>query len=262
MRKNHGIYTPPAPRQPWFYRDGHEFEGVCAAVGDRTTINRKVKCPKCGGQGGHEVWARTGWTCYRCGGAGWEHETVTLYSAEKLNKLNDTLVKTRLRREANKKQIVAEEKAQAHMDCETGNPKTYQILMDDPTGFNSKMIDHLNAGKSLSESQINAIIRIHGEKQTRTATEARFEGTKSCPEGRFEVTGVVLSTKVQDGQYGMQFKMLLKCDGGFKIWGTIPAGVRVEDKGVVITIKTTITPSPDDKQFGFFKRPKLVEVHP
>ena len=27
-------------------------------------------CPRCGGQGGSDAWAYTGWTCYECGGTG------------------------------------------------------------------------------------------------------------------------------------------------------------------------------------------------
>ena len=29
-----------------------------------------VKCDRCGGQGGSDAWAYTGWTCYKCGGTG------------------------------------------------------------------------------------------------------------------------------------------------------------------------------------------------
>lgn len=29
-----------------------------------------VTCDRCGGLGGHEKWAYTGWTCYKCGGSG------------------------------------------------------------------------------------------------------------------------------------------------------------------------------------------------
>ena len=33
-------------------------------------IIRRVVCPRCGGKGGSTRWNYTGWTCYKCGGAG------------------------------------------------------------------------------------------------------------------------------------------------------------------------------------------------
>ena len=29
-----------------------------------------VTCDRCGGAGGADAWAYTGWTCYKCGGEG------------------------------------------------------------------------------------------------------------------------------------------------------------------------------------------------
>ena len=30
----------------------------------------ETKCDRCGGRGGSDAWAYTGWTCYKCGGTG------------------------------------------------------------------------------------------------------------------------------------------------------------------------------------------------
>jgi hypothetical protein len=33
-------------------------------------ISHQERCGRCGGRGGSERWAYTGWTCYDCGGTG------------------------------------------------------------------------------------------------------------------------------------------------------------------------------------------------
>lgn len=44
-------------------------------------------CYRCGGVGGSEGWAHTGWTCYNCGGAGYFPHAAKCYTAERLAKL-------------------------------------------------------------------------------------------------------------------------------------------------------------------------------
>ena len=45
------------------------FEGMCT-------------CDRCGGAGGADKWAYTGWTCYECGGTGKVHGTWKEYTPE------------------------------------------------------------------------------------------------------------------------------------------------------------------------------------
>lgn len=59
------------------------------------------KCGRCGGQGGAEQWRYTGYTCYDCGGRGtMGTETIKVYTAEKLAKLNATKAKADAKRAA------------------------------------------------------------------------------------------------------------------------------------------------------------------
>ena len=46
-------------------------------------------CKRCGGQGGLDQWAYTGWTCYECGGSGkaYKPEIIKLYTPEYAKKL-------------------------------------------------------------------------------------------------------------------------------------------------------------------------------
>ena len=80
------------------------------------------------------------------------------------------------------------------------------------------------------------------------------EAAANCPTGRVIVTGTVLSTKLQDSQFGTVLKMLVRDDSGFKVWCTVPASENVE-KGDKITFTVSVEPSRDDPKFGFGKRP-------
>jgi hypothetical protein len=73
--------------------------------------------------------------------------------------------------------------------------------------------------------------------------------------GRHEITGVLLGTKTQESDYGLVYKMLVRDDRGFKIWGTCPDSLAEAYKGDKISFFATIQVSNDDKCFGFFKRP-------
>ena len=52
--------------------------------------------------------------------------------------------------------------------------------------------------------------------------DVEADPTTPLVEGRRQVTGVILSTKWQDSQYGETLKMLVKEDDGNKVWGTVP----------------------------------------
>lgn len=75
------------------------------------------------------------------------------------------------------------------------------------------------------------------------------------PEGRIQITGLVLSTREQDTMFGLVTKCLVRDDRGFKVWGTC-----VADKGERVTFRATVERSKDDEYFGFYKRPYKPEV--
>lgn len=60
-------------------------------------------CTRCGGAGGSDKWAHTGWTCFECGGCG-KHRNgprrAPLYTAEKIEKLNAGQAKRAAKRAA------------------------------------------------------------------------------------------------------------------------------------------------------------------
>ena len=80
-------------------------------------------------------------------------------------------------------------------------------------------------------------------------------------ESRITVKGEVLSVREQEGFYGVQHKMLVKAEAGFKLWGTIPAAILDEvKKGSVVEFAAKIQRSDDDEYFGFFSRPGRAKV--
>ena len=81
--------------EPLFFRHGSAFTGTAQFTAKgQAFIVRPHKCGRCGGLGGGEQWRHTGWTCFQCGGKGdIGTDTVKLFTAEKLAKLNATAAK-------------------------------------------------------------------------------------------------------------------------------------------------------------------------
>lgn len=108
-------------------------------------------------------------------------------------------------------------------------------------------------------------------------------------EGRIEITGEILSTKVVENDFGTSFKIVVKDDRGFRVYGSLAKSLvdffvdefneKHNDpyaygysvwfegssnettigldgiKGRRITFSATVEASNDDKGFGFFSRP-------
>ncbi len=58
-------------------------------------------------------------------------------------------------------------------------------------------------------------------------------------------------------RFGAQWKMLVKTDAGYLIWGTVPAGIASAAKGERISFTATVEPSKNDRKFGFASRPVI-----
>lgn len=87
-------------------REGQPFTGT-VRVNDKAQRGHSVlrSCGRCGGAGGSDKWAHTGWTCFDCGGKGniGRHDFVRLYTAAELDRLNAAKAKrdaTRARKAA------------------------------------------------------------------------------------------------------------------------------------------------------------------
>lgn len=146
--------------------------------------------------------------------------------------------------------------------------------------FEEKTIDDM-VGKlikygSLSEKQLSFMRKLLDKMPQREQIAAERAAQDAlaadCPSGRVDFQGTVLSTKFQENDFGDVYKMLVKADEGFKVWCTVPSNLadlctdrsRLPQglRGQRIDIRVTITPSQDDKKFGFGSRPsaRLLET--
>lgn len=142
------------------------------------------------------------------------------------------------------------------------NPEFAQAILNLEAPVHAKnsfardVVSKLGQYGSLSEKQVNAVVAslkrdVEYASQKATGVE---EVKGDAPSGRVAVKGVVLSTKVQEGFYGAQLKMLLKLENNSKVWVTVPSKAYVE-KGQTLTVTATWTPSQDDKSFAYGSRP-------
>ena len=120
------------------------------------------------------------------------------------------------------------------------------------------MVRNLVRYGSLTEKQEAFMRKLLNTVNNREAIEAQRAAEKAaaldCPKGRMVITGTVLSTKMSDGIYGSVLKMLVKTEGGYTVYGTVPSGLEAE-KGAVVTFKATLEPSDKDPKHGYFSRP-------
>ena len=139
------------------------------------------------------------------------------------------------------------------------------------------MDDQINEWGRLSEKQEAAVRKILERAKGRVAEwEAKkaeeFANSADCPQGRVQVTGTVLSVKDVETSFGGVWKMLVRDDSGFKVWGSIPRKLREPEeengvwlaakelKGMRVSFTAAVEPSEDDQKFGFFKRPTKAKI--
>tara|TARA_S200002703_G_scaffold124339_1_gene110422 strand:- start:54 stop:614 length:561 start_codon:yes stop_codon:yes gene_type:complete len=98
------------------------------------------------------------------------------------------------------------------------------------------------------------------EREAKWAAEraAELAAAEDVPEGRIAVAGEVLKVVRQENPFAYNewmFKMLVKDDRGFKVWGAQPRALRDAEAGDRVEFVAALMPSNDDPKFGFFKRP-------
>lgn len=168
----------------------------------------RVKCNRCGGQGGSEYWVRTGYTCYKCGGSKLMDKWITVRTPEEQERYE----KSKARREAKKlaeqeaKRIEAE-KRQAEWE-EVKTKKEAERLAKAHKGFvgsEGEKIKVVATGLYMGEFERPAFHQTWGRTNYETVRVYTFETedrklvvwktTGVIPEFgkgiKFEVTGTV-----------------------------------------------------------------------
>ena len=115
---------------------------------------------------------------------------------------------------------------------------------------------------SLTDKQVAFAIKLVTEADAKNAAKAEREATlataEPLAEGRYEVTGTVVSTKWQTSYtgYGDTLKMLVQTPDGNRVYGSVPKAIFGDtDPGIVVRFTAQVERSKDDDHFGFFKRP-------
>lgn len=138
--------------------------------------------------------------------------------------------------------------------------KSFDLNEDDrKNGFISNMAEvfqYVGYMRPFSPAMIAAVRRHLDHK----AVQAAESAAHPAPSGRVAVTGEIVSTRVQESDYGFSYKILVKDDAGYKVWVSIASSLLETNsfddvKGMRLTFTATLTPSNDDPAFAFGSRP-------
>jgi hypothetical protein len=155
-------------------------------------FTRRRSCSRCGGAGGSERWAHTGFTCYGCAGSGLGgDETVKLYTPEQVARLDATSAKRHA------KLAAAHAVAQAQADVLPWLRATVEQIADrqgvpavELSGFLPDMLHRADRLAHWSEAQAAAVHNAKAKMQA--AAEARAASRHIGAEGdRLDLTVTV-----------------------------------------------------------------------
>ena len=136
-------------------------------------------------------------------------------------------------------------------------PNSHKIVKD--------LRDKIRRWGSISDSQRDLLIKIHAQN-----IEHRAKATGTCPTGRVEIRGKVISVrdKPDQNEHGRtihHWKMLVDLGNGVRLYGTCPALIAPRDysphndpiatPGSTVRFCAEVKPKENDPLFGFFSRP-------
>jgi len=126
------------------------------------------------------------------------------------------------------------------------------------TDIVSKLVRYGSISEKQEKFLSNLIEKIENRAEIEAARAAEVAAAEPIPQfaGRTTVIGEVISKRWEGyGYNGGAMKALIKTAAGWKVWGTLPAGIEDVERGTQIQFDAKVTPSNDDPKFGFFKRP-------
>jgi hypothetical protein len=116
----------------------------------------------------------------------------------------------------------------------------------------------------MSDKQAGYIRKLQDRISTRAERQAQYDAERAkaenCPRGRVELTGDVLKVKEQVSKFGLVWKVLIKTNKGFLVWGTLPQSISQADRGSRVSLIANVTPSDKDEKFGFYSRPTKATI--
>jgi hypothetical protein len=281
-----------------------------------------IGCSRCGGTG-HYLHNGSDSICYACGNSpeGRLGNLIGDLAAAEKHAHRRALAKAARDRKREEARMVEVRKQEANAAAlKAADPEVYEFLMgiviEDDTqhlyetyeewaqqagsvklerdGFIRTMAETLRwvaPSKPFTEKMIAAVRRTM-ERRTQAAADAT-----PVVEGRIKITGEIVSTKISETQWGDAYRILVKDDRGFKVWGslakplvdsaydefetwrasagydqyTFGSGVwflgtndssTIETSGIKgrrLSFTAQVNASGTDKSFGFFSRPTKAE---
>jgi len=127
----------------------------------------------------------------------------------------------------------------------------------------------------ISEKQEAFVLRLHKEGQEKLTKAKRREEERAArvatmeplEEGRYEMTGKVVSTKTVENDFGVSFKMLVELPTGHRVFGSIPSALLETETGFLSpeelrgeTVTFTARVQRKEVDFGFFSRPSKASL--
>lgn len=244
--------------EPKFFDEGPaprtEYQDPCP--GKAGTDIEWVDCKRCGGEGVMTQFRDVaGGECFECNGSKGADTPVSVIrrrardQVRRDNAASEKLHERRLRHNSNYRRAIEMNPSADGWVEAIGENQFLNDLWDKAFAFD------------LSEKQLAAIGGHFDRKAGRVAAkEAERAAAVEVPEGKYEVTGKILSVEFEDNQfgYGTVAKMTVKDERGFKVHGTAPAALFTEEdsrlEGRKIAFTATVKPGRE-KGFGFFSRP-------
>lgn len=100
--------------------------------------------------------------------------------------------------------------------------------------------------------------------QARKAAEALIADVPvPVTDERMAIEGTVLSTRLQEGDFGTVKKMLVQVflgEGAYKLWGNAPSAIWEVEAGDTVKFVARVKRSDKDESFGFWSRPTKAEI--
>lgn len=210
------------------------------------TILEHFACNRCGGEGGNRVWNHTGYTCYRCGGKtrilpgrGYADPTspkkVSVYTEEKLNKLNEAKAK----KEAKKAAAIAEKEEKFF--SEYGEIIEAAKYYASRNSFVASVLETVIGKQEMSEKQESALIKAFATTQKWINAEEKKAAVDYFGKVGERITRelTLKVVNVYEGDFGPFYIAIYNDDEGntFVYKGSTPKGTKGEKASFTFTIK-------------------------
>lgn len=134
-------------------------------------------------------------------------------------------------------------------------------------GFARDALVRFNREATFSDKQVALCRKLHAEADEKRERVERIEREKAeaqpipaevAEAKRATITGEIVSGRWRESDFGESYKIIVRDDRGFRVWGTAAEALWQDGElpnGTRVTFDAAVAVSDDDPTFGFFKRP-------